>query len=143
MGQKTETSKISGNTQDGSVLNIEGNNIIIKDLLKITNEGILLKNTEFTDENSIIIWSNLEIENADISNYDNRTKLIKNIVSMVMKNNIKGINISVTSDDKNLKRFIIELAPRLKEIGVSTNIVVQNSINEELYTNIVNYIITN
>lgn len=143
MGQKTETSKISGNTQDGSVLNIEGNNIIIKDLLKITNEGILLKNTEFTDENSIIIWSNLEIENADISNYDNRTKLIKNIVSMVMKNNIKGINISVTSDDKNLERFIIELAPRLKEIGVSTNIVVQNSINEEPYTNIVNYIITN
>lgn len=143
MGQKTETSKISGNTQDGSVLNIEGNNIIIKDLLKITDEGILLKNTEFTDENSVIIWSNLEIENADISNYDNRTKLIKNIISMVMKNNIRGINISVTSDDKNLERFIIELAPRLKEIGVSINIVVQNSINEEPYTNIVNYIITN
>ena len=143
MGHKTETSKISANTQDGAVLDIEGNSVIIKDWLKITDEGILLKNTEFTNENSAVIWSNLEIENADISNYDNRTKLIKNIVSMVMKNNIKGINISVTSDDKNLERFIIELAPRLKEIGVSTNIVVQNSINEELYTNIVNYIITN
>ena len=143
MGQKTETGKISANTQDGAVLNIEGNSVIIKDWLKITDEGILLKNTEFTNENSAVIWSNLEIENADISNYDNRTKLIKNIVSMVMKNNIKGINISVTSDDKNLERFIIELAPRLKEIGVSTNIVVQDSINEELYTNIVNYIITN
>ena len=142
MGQKTETSKISANTQDGAVLNIEGNSVIIKDWLKITDEGILLKNTEFTNENSTVIWSNLEIENADISNYDNRTKLIKNIVSMVMKNNIKGINISVTSDDKNLERFIIELAPRLKEIGVSTNIVVQDSINEEPYTNIVNYIIT-
>ena len=142
MGQKTETSKISGNTQDGAVLDIEGNSVIIKDWLKITDEGILLKNTEFTNENSAVIWSNLEIENADISNYDNRTKLIKNIVSMVMKNNIKGINISVTSDDKNLERFIIELAPRLKEIGVSTNIVVQDSINEEPYTNIVNYIIT-
>lgn len=142
MGQKTETSKISANTQDGAVLNIEGNSVIIKDWLKITDEGILLKNTEFTNENSAVIWSNLEIENADISNYDNRTKLIKNIVSMVMKNNIKGINISVTSDDKNLERFIIELAPRLKEIGVSTNIVVQDSINEEPYTNIVNYIIT-
>lgn len=142
MGQKTETSKISANTQDGAVLNIEGNSVIIKDWLKITDEGILLKNTEFTNENSTVIWSNLEIENADISNYDNRTKLIKNIVSMVMKNNIKGINISVTSDDKNLERFIIELAPRLKEIGVLTNIVVQDSINEEPYTNIVNYIIT-
>lgn len=142
MGQKTETSKISANTQDGAVLNIEGNSVIIKDWLKITDEGILLKNTEFTNENSAVIWSNLEIENADISNYDNRTKLIKNIVSMVMKNNIKGINISVTSDDKNLERFIIELAPRLKEIGVSTNIVVQDSIDEEPYTNIVNYIIT-
>lgn len=142
MGQKTETGKISANTQDGAVLNIEGNSVIIKDWLKITDEGILLKNTEFTNENSAVIWSNLEIENADISNYDNRTKLIKNIVSMVMKNNIKGINISVTSDDKNLERFIIELAPRLKEIGVSTNIVVQDSINEEPYTDIVNYIIT-
>ena len=142
MGQKTETSKISANTQDGAVLNIEGNSVIIKDWLKITDEGILLKNTEFTNENSAVIWSNLEIENADISNYDNRTKLIKNIVSMVMKNNIKGINISVTSDDKNLERFIIELAPRLKEIGVSTNIVVQDTINEEPYTDIVNYIIT-
>ena len=39
--------------------------------------------------------------------------------------------------------MIIELAPRLREMGISTNIVLNSSIDENKYKEIVDYIITN
>ena len=113
-----------------------------KDLLSITEEGILLKNVEIINDEEMDIWANLSIENADLSNFEDRIKMIKNTVSIAMKNNIKGINIIVTNTDKNLERFIIELAPILKEVGIVINIVDEGNIDEEIYTDIVNYIIT-
>lgn len=143
MNQKTQTKKISANTQDDTTLEIEGNKILIKDLLKMTEEGILLKNAGFTnyDENTKL-WANLTLENVDLIKYTNRAKLTKNIVSIAMKNDIKGINVVLTNNNQDIERFVIELAPQLKEIGIATNIVAENNINEETYTDIVNYIIS-
>lgn len=60
-----------------------------------------------------------------------------------MKNEIKGINIILPDeDDINIQRFVIELAPRLKEIGIDTNIVTNKNINEDIYIGIVKYIIS-
>lgn len=142
MKQETQTKKISINIEDGSKLDIEGTKVLIKDLLSITEEGILLKNVEIINDEEMDIWANLSIENADLSNFEDRIKMIKNTVSIAMKNNIKGINIIVTNMDKNLERFIIELAPILKEVGIVINIVDEGNIDEETYTDIVNYIIT-
>ena len=142
MKQETQTKKISINIEDGSKLDIEGTKVLIKDLLSITEEGILLKNVEIINDEEMDIWANLSIENADLSNFEDRIKIIKNTVSIAMKNNIKGINIIVTNTDKNLERFIIELAPILKEVGIVINIVDEGNIDEETYTDIVNYIIT-
>lgn len=143
MEQSTQTKRISVSVADGEILDIENKKVLIKDLLEITEEGILLKNTAITETADITeVWANLTIGEINLENFDDRTEITKNIASMARRNEIKGINIIVTNNNENLERFIIELAPKLKEIGVITNVVAEKSINEETYTDIVNYIIT-
>lgn len=56
-----------------------------------------------------------------MNDYQLRTKLINNIISNVVKYNLDGVNIdfeNMKEEDKDMySRFIIELEPRLKEIG--------------------------
>ena len=145
MNQKAETKTIPLNCTDNTSAQIDGNNIVVKDLYKLTNEGILLKNTASINENeSIQVWSNLTIGNTNLKDFNTRNKLIKNIISLSMKNNIKGINIIVTSQNEGLERFIIEIAPRLREIGIKTNIVKSDYMPDdelEKYKDLVDYII--
>ena len=142
MEQDTQTKRISVSIEDGTTLDIEGKKVLIKDLLKLTEEGLLLKNTEFTgSDETTEVWANLTIEEINLDDFEQRKTVTKNIASMARKNEIKGINIIINSDE-NLERFVIELAPKLKEVGIITNIVEEGSINEEVYTDIVNYIIT-
>lgn len=141
MEQETKTQTISIDIEDKSILNIEGKRIVIKDLLKMTDEGILIKNTDISSENlSAEIWANLTVEDIDLSDYYKRTEIIKNIASISRKNEISGINVILT-DNQYIDRFVIELAPKLKEVGIITNIVSQDNISEETYTDIVTYII--
>lgn len=144
MKQNTETKTISSNIDDNKSINIEGENVLIKNLLKLTDEGILIKNIEDLNniENSKI-WANIELASVDLSNYNNRANIIKNIVNVARKNDISGINILLENNDNNLERFVIELSPLLREIGILTNIVIESNsnINTENYQNIVNYII--
>ena len=142
MEQDTQTKRIEVSIEDGTTLDIEGKNVLMKDLLKLTEEGLLLKNTEFTgSDETTEVWANLTIEGIDLDNFEQRTTVTKNIASMARKNEIKGINVIITNSDQNIERFVIELAPKLKEVGIITNIVEEGSINEEVYTDIVNYII--
>lgn len=140
MGQTIQTKTISASTNDGSIIEIDGSKVIVKELLELTQEGILIKNTNSSNTNENI-WANLSIKDVDLSDYETRTKLIKNITSVSRKNEIQGINIILTSNE-DIERFVIELAPKLKEIGIITNIVTNKTINEETYTDIVSYIIT-
>ena len=56
-----------------------------------------------------------------VNDYKIREKLINNIINVVLQYNLDGINLdfeNVKLEDKEmLSRFIIELAPRLKEFG--------------------------
>lgn len=140
MNQFPETKSITANVADGATLNIDGENIVIRDLLKLTIEGILIKNSNFTQNSKI--WTNMNIDRIDLSSFENRVKIIKNIVSILRKNDIGGINIILSNDDINVERLIIELAPKLREIGIKTNIVKKTQIKEETYINLVDYIIT-
>lgn len=142
MEQETETKTINMNIQDGATLEIENQNVVIKDILELTEDGILIKNTVFNESSSDVqVWANLTIDNTNISNFNNRIKIIKNIANISRKNNIAGINVVITENQQNIERFVIELAPKLREIGIITNVVTSENINEEIYTNIVNYII--
>ena len=140
MHQEIETKTISVSTANGTELNIGGKKVVIKDLLKMTEEGILIKNTGSYSKD-IEVWANLSIENVDLSSYSNRTKIIKNITSISLKNEIDGINVILT-ENEDIERFVIELAPKLREIGIITNIVTKPDVNQSIYTDIVNYIIT-
>lgn len=143
MPQKPKTRRISAEIKDGTILKIEQNKIIIKDLLRLTDEGITIKNTDTVKQNEKI-WANLRIDNANLESYETRTKIIKNVVNIAMKNDISGINI-IGIEKTDLNRFIIELAPHLREVGIKINIVTNSGHSEQYekdYTEIVDYIIT-
>ena len=57
---------------------------------------------------------------------------------------VRGINLdfqNVTSQ-KNFERFIIELTPRLRELGITTNVILNNSFEETNLVGVVDYLIT-
>ena len=65
-----------------------------------------------------------------LGDYKSRTKLIDAIVSKSIENNINGVSIDFKEiDSNNMMRFIIELAPKLREIGITTCIVLNNNMN--------------
>ena len=145
MNLKPNTKSISAEIKDGKQIQQDGTNYIIKDWLKMTNEGILFKNTDISDnEGEQFVWAVLNIGDIDFSKLEYREKAIKNIISISMKNNIKCINVIATEKNENLERFIIELTPQLREIGVKVSITENehfSSINFEKYSGIIDYIV--
>ena len=82
---------------------------------------------EWAHSNGYKIWpsisngSYIETTSEIMNDYNLRQELIQNIVSLVMTYDLDGINIDfeyMHDEDKDLfSRFIIELKPRLSEIG--------------------------
>lgn len=82
---------------------------------------------EWAHNNGYKVWpslsnsSQIETTSEIMNDYKLRQELINKIVSFIVKYNLDGINIdfeNMYQKDKDLfSRFIIELAPRLKEIG--------------------------
>ena len=82
---------------------------------------------KWAHENNYKVWPMIS-NNSDkkttsevLNDYELREKLINNIVNLTLKYDIDGINIDFEymnmSDKDVFSRFIIELAPRLKEYG--------------------------
>ncbi len=67
-----------------------------------------------------------EITSKILNDYFKREELIEKIVDYAVKYNVDGINIdfeNMNMEDKNVfSRFIIELAPRLREYGLVTSV---------------------
>lgn len=82
---------------------------------------------DWAHSNGYKVWpslsnnSQIDTTSEIMNDYELRQDLINNIVSIVVAHNLDGINIDfeyMYEQDKPLfSRFIIELAPRLKEIG--------------------------
>ena len=82
---------------------------------------------DWAHSNNYKVWpvvsnnSNKRIASEVLNDYKLREKVINNIVNLVLTYNLDGINIdfeNMNMDDKDMfSRFIIELAPRLKEYG--------------------------
>lgn len=87
---------------------------------------------EWAKSNGYKVWaifsnnSMRETTSKILQNYELREELIEKIVDLAVKNNLDGINIdfeNMNMSDKNVfSRFIIELAPRLREYGIVTSV---------------------
>ena len=122
---------------DRSGTTIQGVNVVSPTLFTLVNEGkgkihenvgeSEKKYIEWAHSNGYKVWpsiaNNTYIETTSeiMRDYKLRQNLIENIVSLVVKYNLDGINIDfeyMHDEDKDLfSRFIIELKPRLNEIG--------------------------
>jgi len=88
---------------------------------------------EWAHDNGYKVWpmlSNVEagikVTSRLLNSYDAREELIEDIVEVCEEYDLDGINIdfeNMYEDDKNVfSRFMIELTPRMKEIGVITSV---------------------
>lgn len=120
---------------------IEGVNVVAPTLFTlIDKEGEIFENVgssgkkyiNWAHSNGYEVWptlaNNSDVNNSGINNTSKmlndskiRAQIINKIVSIIVKYNLDGINIDfeyMYADDKDMfSRFIIELAPRLNEIG--------------------------
>lgn len=123
---------------------IEGLNVVSPAFFYIDENGELKENVgdtgiayiEWAHNNGYKVWpmvsnayaakESLDVTSNIMNNYENRKKLIEAIVEKCVKYDLDGINIdfeNMYAEDKDLySRFIIELTPRLKEVGMVTTV---------------------
>lgn len=67
-----------------------------------------------------------EVTSKILNNYEQREKMIEQIVNLALKYKLDGINVDFENMNKTDKdvfsRFIIELAPRLRDYGIVTSV---------------------
>jgi spore germination protein YaaH len=117
--------------------NMEGVNVVSPTFFRLeqSGQGNVTENVgtaglnyiNWVHNNGIEVWamisneSMLETTSEIMNDYKLRNKLINNIVDLVVKYNLDGINIDFENmymDDKAMfNRFLIELEPRLNEMG--------------------------
>lgn len=153
MIEKNETIKIDRNSYNNNHFEISDNNgtkkVLVKNVFNIKQDKIEV--TEKTDSNgeNDKIWVSLDNKslgtqtNEILQDSKERTNLIDMIVKEAIENDINGISIDFTNiqDKDNMIRFVIEITPKLREIGVSTCIVLNENMEEQDYTSIVDYIV--
>lgn len=116
---------------------IEGINIVSPAFFYLNAKGQFLENVDKDGENYIQwahsngykVWPLLQSNSNDgidmrsgiLNSYEKRQRLIEAIISMCVKYKLDGINIDFEymyeKDKDAFSRFIIELEPRMKEIG--------------------------
>ena len=115
---------------------IDGVNAVSPSFYQLSEDGTINKNVsreyiEWAHFNNYKVWptlSNVQLNDIDkmseiLGTYDSREYLIENIVKALTENNVDGINIdfeNMYKEDKDkFSRFIIELTPRLRDIGMN------------------------
>ena len=129
---------------DRSGNKIEGVNVVSPSFFYLDKNGNLKENIgnkgeeyiKWAHNNGYKVWpiiSNAEVATQSlaitskiVNSYEERQKLIENIVDKCVKYKLDGINIdfeNMKQEDKDMfSRLIIELTPRLKEIGLVTSV---------------------
>ena len=122
---------------DRSGTTIDGINVVSPAFYHLNTEGELEENIgeegkvyiDWAHSNGYQVWAMvqnagsgmMDVTSEIMNHYDNRQALIEKIVEGCMEYNLDGINIdfeNMKKEDIDLfSRFIIELEPRLKEIG--------------------------
>lgn len=126
---------------DRSGTTIDGVNVMSPSFFLIDSNGEFCENVgekgvqyiNWAKSNGYKVWPMVSNSGAGISvtskvlnSYDSRQKLIENIVNMCVKYKLDGINMdfeNMYEEDKDAySRLIIELVPRMKEIGLITSV---------------------
>lgn len=120
------------------VLTREGNIGFVKEK-NVTNKEKIRTNMEEDDFSSKVADTNNAIEINEkiitpdnISNFNNRKKAIEEIISNAISKEKYTINLNlqkVNVEERLLERLILELIPRLKEIGGSVIVTNNNILN--------------
>lgn len=147
-----KTEEITTSLKDGTTLNLYTNDvsskIVIKTLFNLKENGSLLVNSNLNEED-YTVWATVSNEglekytNEQISNYDTRAEIINTILEYASKYRLKGINIDFRNvlNSVDFCNFIIELTPRLRDLGLTTNVVLNDSFDEEKLVGIVDFLI--
>lgn len=148
-----KTEEITTSLKDGTTLNLYTNDvsskIVIKTLFNLKENGSLLVNSNLNEED-YTVWATVSNEglekytNEQISNYDTRAEIINTILEYASKYRLKGINIDFKNVINSIDfcNFIIELTPRLRDLGLTTNVVLNDSFDEEKLVGIVDFLIS-
>ena len=129
---------------DRSGTTIQGINVVSPAFFHLDENGKLQENIgedgeayiEWAHDNGYKVWpmvqndvaanKSLEVTSEIMNSYEKRQNLIESIVDKCVKYQLDGINIdfeNMKQEDKDMySRFIIELTPRLKEIGLVTSV---------------------
>ena len=111
-----------------SLKNLNGNTIEINNNAQKGGENYI----NWAKENGYKIWamfsnnSMKEVTSKILNSYELREKLIEQIVDLAIEYKLDGINVDFENmnleDKKVFSRFIIELAPRLREYNIVTSV---------------------
>ena len=123
---------------------IEGINVVSPSFFYLNEKGNLEQNIgskgknyiEWAHNNGYKVWpiisnaevatKSLEVTSKIMNSYEKRQELIEQIVNKCVEYKLDGVNIdfeNMKQEDKDMfSRFIIELTPRLKEIGLVTSV---------------------
>lgn len=133
-----------GSAPDRTGETIDGVNVVSPAFFYLDKNGNLRENIgskgqayiEWAHQNGYKVWpmvsnaeaatESLSITSKIMNSYELRQKLIESIVEKCVKYKLDGINIdfeNMKQEDKDMfSRFVIELTPRLKEIGLVTSV---------------------
>ena len=133
-----------GSAPDRSGTTIDGVNVVSPAFFYIDEDGKLQENIgnsgksyiKWAHDNGYKVWpmvsnayaarESLDITSNIMNSYENRKQLIEDIVAKCVEYDLDGVNIdfeNMYAEDKDkYSRFIIELTPRLKEIGMVTSV---------------------
>ncbi len=133
-----------GSAPDRSGTTIDGVNVVSPAFFYLDNDGNLEENVgnsglayiNWAHDNGYKVWAivsnaeaateSLSITSNIMNSYEGRQNLIESIINKCVKYKLDGINIdfeNMKQEDKDMfSRFIIELTPRLKEIGLVTSV---------------------
>lgn len=147
MEERETATIISKEQYNSKSFKINNKNIIVKNYNELqNNENEENENISINADKVWVTVTNASMEtpiNSVIKDYKTRTEFIDIIVNKTMENSINGIviNFNNVQDENDFKRFIIELAPKLREIGVTTGIFANDGIKKDDYKDLVEYIV--
>lgn len=123
--------------------NIKGVNVVAPSFFELRSDGSIAVNVgksgtnyiNWAKQNNIEVWpvltnsmlNDLDAVSHMLSTFETRANLIDNIINELVKIDVQGIHVDFEnmnkSDKDNYSRFIIELAPRLREIGMRLSVL--------------------
>lgn len=120
---------------------IEGVNVVSPAFFYIDSDGSFKENVgtagkeyiEWAHSNGYKVWpmvqnaeAGIKVTSNILNDYEKRQEIIEEIVDVCVKYKLDGINIDFENmyekDKEVFSRFVIELVPRMKEIGIVTSV---------------------